>query len=89
MALSFLIECVKDVLVIVKMTNFAIKRTENVIMGVKTTGMDIFATVCILIILRINRDINNKDWQLFEISRNLAVPIVKYSQFNLSVIVFH
>lgn len=89
MALSFLIECVKDVLVIVKMTNFAIKRTENVIMGVKTTGMDIFATVCIPIILRINRDINNKDWQLFEISRNLAVPIIKYSQFNLSVIVFH
>lgn len=85
----FLIECVKNVLVIVKMTSFAIKQTEHVIMGVETTGLDIFVTVCISIFLRINRDINNKDWQLFEILRNLAVPIVKYSQFHLSVIVFH
>lgn len=70
----FLIECVKNVLVIVKMTSFAIKQTENVIMGVETTGLDIFVTVCISIILRINRDINNKDWQLLkscEISRSL------------------
>lgn len=30
-----------------------------------------------------DRDINNRDWLLIEISQNLTVPIVKYSHFKL------